>query len=244
MDANRAIHAKPNDRQNIVRLMTWLSPSFPVGAYSYSHGIEYAVEAGLIVDRLTLVAWVAHLMWFGAGRSDAAILRATYEAVTSDDEDTFTDIAGWADAYRPTPELALESNAQGEAFLTTVDAAWPAIDLAPWRTALVAADRPTAYPVAVGAAAALARIPMPMALSAYLHGFAANLVSAAVRLIPLGQTDGQRVMAELEETVLAVADVIARKGRVTLPDDLGAAAPMADWASMKHETQYTRLFRS
>ena len=230
--------------QNIVRLMTWLSPSFPVGAYSYSHGIEYAVEAGLIVDRQTLVAWIAHLLQYGSGYTDAILLRAAYDTVLSDDFDVFGDIAAWADSFRPTPELALESNAQGEAFFSTVAAAWPALGLEPWRAVLEAVERPPAYPATVGVVAALAYIPVTTVLAAYLHGFAANLISAGLRLIPLGQTDGQKATAELETAILAVSDEIATKPSINLPNDLGAAAPMADWTSMKHETQYTRLFRS
>lgn len=227
-----------------VRLMTWLSPSFPVGAYSYSHGVEYAVEEGIITDRETLQDWIAHLVRFGSGRTDAVFLRAAHDAVSDSDTDRFANTAAWAEAFRATPEMALETTAQGAAFMSTVAAAWPEIDLEPWSDALAAAARPTAYPLAVGTVAALAPIPVAAALAAYLHAFAANLVSAGVRLVPLGQTDGQRATAALERTALAVAKDIAGLPKITLPEDLGGCMPMADWTSVKHETQYTRLFRS
>jgi len=233
-----------DDARNLIRLMTWLSPSFPVGAYAYSHGIEYAVEADLITDRRTLTDWIGHLLRYGGARTDAVLLRAAHDAASAEDADAFRDIAEWADVFRPTPEIALESTAQGEAFLGTVTAAWPEIDLAPWRAALEAGSRPAAYAPAVGVVAALANVPLSAVLAAYLHGFAANLVSAGVRLIPLGQTDGQKATAELEDVVLDVAGNIAARDRIVLADDLTSAAPMADWASMQHETQYTRLFRS
>jgi urease accessory protein len=149
-------------------------------------------------------------------------------------------ITARADAHRGTAETALESRAQGEAFLATCRAAWPHPMLEAWSEALVAERRPPAYAVAVGVAAACAGVPLAAALTAYLHGVAANLVSAGLRLIPLGQTDGQRALRTLEPVVTDC--VTASLSRAE--HDFGGCAFAAELASIDHETQYTRLFRS
>ncbi len=226
--------------QGLYRLMTWLSPSFPVGGYSYSHGIEFAVEEGLITDRESLTRWIEAIITFGAGRNDATLFRSAWQAVSDDDPDTLAWAAEMADAFRPTPEMALESTAQGHAFLDTLIKVWPDPLFLAWAGKLSDLDRPPAYAVAIGVAAGVARIPLRHALIAYLHAMAANLVSAGVRLVPLGQTDGQLAQAALEAPVRLAAEHAMKRPL----DDFGAAAPMVDWTSMKHETQYTRLFRS
>lgn len=222
--------------RDLVRLMTWLSPAFPVGAFTYSHGLEYAVEAGLTTDREGLVEWVGGVLALGAGRNDAILLAHAWRA----EGDALADIAELAAALRGTAETALESEAQGRSFLDTVATVWPDPGLLARKAALEARGIAPAYCIAVGIAAAAAGVALSATLTAYLQAVAANLVSAAVRLVPLGQTDGQRATAALEPLVLAVA---AEAGTATL-EDLGSAALAVDWASMKHETQYSRLFRS
>ena len=224
----------------LTRLLAWLSPSFPTGAFAYSHALEAAVDAGRIRTAADLAAWVGHVVAHGAGRTDGMLFAAVWRAVTAGDRDAFLWAAERADAMRATAELALESRAQGTAFLDTVAAAWPDPRLDPWRALLAEADRPPAHAVAVATASAVAGVPLVPALAAFLHAVAANLVSAGVRLVPLGQTDGQRALAALEPEVL---DAAARIPDMSL-DDLGGAAPMVDLLSMVHETQYTRLFRS
>ena len=222
--------------RDLARLMTWLSPAFPVGAFTYSHGLEYAVEVGLVTDREALIEWVGGVLEHGAGRNDAILLTHAYRA-----EGAGLDaIAELAAAMRGTAETALESDAQGRTFLDTVITVWPDPALIEGRARLAAAKIPPAYCVAVGMAAAAMGVALQATLAAYLQAFAANLVSAAVRLVPLGQTDGQRATAALEAVVLGVA---AEAISASL-DDLGSAALAVDWASMLHETQYTRLFRS
>ena len=225
---------------HLMRLLAWFSPSFPVGAFSYSHGIEYAVEAGLVDRREALIDWVDGVVARGAGRVDAALFCAAYDAVAGDDEAGLVWAIERGDTMRATRELAGESIGQGEAFVATIRATWPEPRLD--RLVEIARDqqRRLAYPVAVGAAVAAHGVPAAAALPAYLHGLAANLISAGVRLIPLGQTDGQRAIAALEPVVLAAAAAALVRPR----GDLGSAAPVIDWASMQHETQYTRLFRS
>jgi urease accessory protein len=216
---------------SLYRLMTWLSPAYPVGAYSYSHGIEYAVEVELVRDRETLCDWVAHAVAHGAGLTDAALLAAAWRG------DDLDEVCALANAWRGSAEMALESRAQGAAFLAATRAAWPhpALDELALRSRGEAA-----LPVAVGVAAKAHGVALDATLTAYLHAFASNLVSAGMRLIPLGQTEGQRAIAALEPAITASA----RAALTTPLDEIGTASPMIDWCSMRHETQYTRLFRS
>ena len=221
----------------LYRLMTWLSPSFPVGAFSYSSGIEWAVEAGDITDAQTLQAWLAVMLSDGAGFCDAVLLAHAWRAGTAEDDAALAEVAELAAAFTPSRERHLETTAQGRAFADIVRAAWNCTTLerltAVW-------SGPVAYPIAVGTVAAGHGVPLDATLHAFLHAQTANWISAGVRLIPLGQTDSQRVLAALEPIV---ATVTARALDATL-DELGSATFRADLASMHHETQYTRLFRS
>jgi urease accessory protein len=225
------------DLPALYRLMAWLSPAYPVGAFSYSSGIEWAIEAGDITDAATLQRWLTVMIGAGGGYCDAVFLVHAHRAIAGGDDTALRTVAELAAAFAPTKERHLETTAQGRAFLDTTRAAWPApaLDrlLAVW-------DGPVALPVAVGVACAGHGIALAPALHAFLHALAANLISTGVRLIPLGQTDGQRVLAALEPVVAATAE----RALVTKLDDVGGAAFRSDLASMHHETQYTRLFRS
>lgn len=222
----------------LFRLMTWLSPSFPVGAFSFSHGIEAAAEAGLLTDRASLVEWIQGVVDFGAGRLDASLFRLAFEAAVGDG--SLEDVVETADLHRGTSELALEARVQGLAFLDAVLASWPNARLQALAAAARATGRPVSYPVAVALAAAAHDVPLRPALAAFLHGFVANLVSAAVRIIPLGQTDGQRTMAALEPVLAAAVARAVAPGPI-IPF---SSAVMVDFCSMAHERQWTRLFRS
>jgi urease accessory protein len=221
----------------LYRLMAWLSPSYPVGAFSYSSGIEWAVEAGDIKDAESLRRWLAVVIGEGGGFCDAVFFVHAHSAVAAGDDDALRDVAELASAFAPSKERHLETTAQGAAFIEATRSAWgcDALDrlAAAW-------DGPYAYPVAVGVTAAGHGIAVEPALHAFLHAVTANLISAGVRLVPLGQSDGQRVLAALEPVVHATA---ARALETSL-DDVGSAALRADMASQLHETQYTRLFRS
>ena len=221
----------------LYRLMAWLSPAFPVGAFSYSSGIEWAVEAGDIKDAGTLRRWLAIVIAEGGVFCDAAIFANTHRAVVAGDDASLRASAELAAALAPCKERHLETTSQGRAFVEAVRAAWPCAAL---ERLAAAWDGEVAYPVAVAATAAGHGIPLAPALHAYLHAAAANLISAGVRLIPLGQTDGQRVLAALESVVAGAAE----RAMATPLDDVGGAAFRADLAAMRHETQYTRLFRS
>lgn len=231
-------------------LLAWLSPAFPVGAYTYSHGLEWAVEEGSVTSAPTLEAYLADLLRHGAARSDAILLARAMDAAAAGDEPALRTLLELALALQPTSERRLEATAQGDAFLGAIRAAWmpPADDPAPAARllhrlsegpqAIARGDCP--YPLALALAAAAWDLPTRATLEAFLHAFAANLISAAIRAVPLGQSDGQRVLARLRPLVLA----LAREAAVAPLDDLGGCAFVADIASMRHETQYTRLFRS
>jgi urease accessory protein len=221
----------------LYRLMAWLSPAFPVGAFSYSSGIEWAVEAGDLKDAESLKRWLAVVIAEGGGFCDAVLLAHAHTAAGPMDDRALIAVAELAAALAPSKERQLETTAQGAAFLAATRAAWPCAAL-DWLARTVTG--PLAYPVAVGVAAAGHGIAIAPALDAYVHATTANLISAGVRLIPLGQTDGQRLLAALEPVVRDAA----RRALATPLDDIGSAAFRADLASLLHETQYTRLFRS
>jgi len=221
------------------RLLAWLSPAFPVGAYTYSHGLEWAIEDGTVGNAGDLLAWLGEVLVHGGGRNDAVLFAHAWRAAAADDQGRLRDVAELAAALQPSRERHLETTAQGRAFLRAALAAWPNDRLETLAGGL-GADAELAYPVAVAMAAAAHDIPLAPSLVAYLGGFVANIVSAGVRAIPIGQTDGQKTIAALGPVSEAVAMFAVTAGL----DDLGGITLRADIASMKHETQYSRLFRS
>ena len=207
--------------------MAWLSPAFPTGAFAYSHGLEWAIQSADINDETTLRAWLSEIITHGTGRTDTILLRHAHRA--ADNLAALTDIADLARATASCRERQNESLDQGGAFMLAA---------APWGTPPAPGRIP--YPVAVGTVAGQHGIPEHAAAAAFLQAFTSNLISAAVRLIPLGQTAGLRVLAALEPIILKVA---SETESATL-EDLGGCAFRSDLAAMRHETQYTRLFRS
>lgn len=224
----------------LLRLQSWLSPAFPIGSYSYSHAIEWAVEAGHINDRKSLVDWLEADLCFGSGRNEAIFFHEAWCYAIKDDRAKLFEIAELAAAFRGTSEFALESFQQGTACLNTVRLVWPDALLDWLSNILRDHDIRPALSVVLGIRSARQDIPASLALPAFLQSYIANLVTAGVRLVPLGQTDGQFAIAALEQVVLSTS---AQAENATI-DDLGSAAFMVDLASMAHETQYTRLFRS
>jgi urease accessory protein len=217
--------AMPTDAAHLHKLNAWFSPSYPVGAFSYSHGLEAVVSAGEVGSAEQLCDWLSDCLWHGAGRNDAIFLAHAYRA---EDRTALLELAELAVAMAASAERHLETTAQGAAFSKVTESVWGG-DLG---------DLP--YPVAVGAAARAEGIPLDLTLSLYLHAFAANIIAAGVRFIPLGQTDGQQVLARL----FPAFDAIATEAAGATLDDLGSATFRADLASMQHETLRTRIFRS
>lgn len=206
----------------LLLLHQWLSPSFPVGAFAYSHGLEQAMADGRLKTPEDLTQWLADICEHGAGHSDIVLLSAAHR-----DKD-LTTLDQTARAFCPSAERLSETLLQGTAFIETVNAVW---DLS--LPALT-------YPVAVGAAARAKDIPLAPTARLYLQAFLSNLASAAVRAVPLGQTDGQKVMAALQDLITASAD-----NAVETPlDALSSSAFAADIAAMQHETLQPRIFRT
>jgi urease accessory protein len=217
----------------ILPLFAWLSPSYPVGCYAYSHTLEWAVEAGDVTNEVSLVAWLTDLLTLGLGRNDAILLGHAYRALEQGDREALESVNELALALSPSAELYLETSQQGRSFLDATLAAWPS-------PRLLQIEDGVAFPVAVGMAAAAHGVPLPITTQAYLFGLVQTLVSAAIRLAPIGQTAGIRVSAALAETV----QNIACQGMTLTLDDIGGATFRADLGSFHHENQYTRLFRS
>ena len=208
----------------VLRLLAWLSPAFPTGAYAYSHGLEWAIETGAISDGDTLHVWIADVLTHGAARNDAILLRHAHRIPGN--LETLNELAA---ANASSRERLMETLDQGTAFAAAATA---------WQPPYL--PSPVAYPIAVGAMSGHHGIDEDTTTAAYLQTFTANLISAAVRLVPLGQSAGLRVLAALEPTILAIAEAT----RAATLDDLGGCAFRSDLAAMHHETQYTRLFRS
>lgn len=209
----------------ILTLAQWLSPAYPVGAFTYSHGLEALVDAGIVCDATSFSAWLQDTLSFGAGQNDAILLAHAHRA---EDLSTLTELDDLARALAPSAERLLETEQQGAAFVRTV-AAIHDLDL----TTLT-------YPIAVGRAARLQNLPLPDTARLFLHAFAANLTSAATRLVPLGQTEAQAALTALTPLCQQIADQALSQPL----EAIAASSFVGDIASMRHETQYSRLFRS
>jgi urease accessory protein len=235
--ADKANSMRDSEVAALYRLMTWLSPAFPVGAFSYSSGIEWAVEAGDISDSDSLQRWLDSMIGDGAGFCDAVLLAHAHRAAACGDEAALGEIAELAFAYVPSRERQLETTTQGRAFVDIARAAW---NCGPLDRLIGLCGGTVVYPVAVGVVSAAHAIALEPTIHAFLHALVSNWISAGARLVPLGQTDSQRVLVGLEPAVAATA----RRALAASLDDFGSATFRADIASMRHETQYTRLFRS
>lgn len=207
---------------DVLTLTQLLSPSFPVGAFAYSHGLEMAIAEGQIWDAATLEGWLRDLLEHGGGLADAVLLNAAFGA---------TDVGAidaTARAFASGRERLMETDLQGAAFCETVNAIH-ALDL-----------YGLCYPVAVGRTARLLKLDVTLTTALYLHAFAANLTAAAMRALPLGQVDGQRVQIALKP----LCTCIAQDTQNATLADLHSTAWLSDIAAMRHETLYSRTFRS
>ena len=207
---------------DLLTLTQWLSPAYPVGAFAWSHGLERAVSRGDVASADDLFDWLRGVLENGAGRSDAILLCAAYAA---DDVGPVADLAG---ALAPSRERKMETLQQGAAFAATTRALW-GFNL-PDMT----------YPVAVGRAARLAGLPVEATTLIWLQAFASNLTQCAQRLLPIGQTKGQKILHDLGPTITQVAAA----AQTASLDDIGSATFAVDTASMQHAEQYARIFRS
>ncbi len=208
----------------ILTLTQWFSPAYPVGAFAYSHGLEWAIDAGHVTTAAHTNAWITEVMCHGAGWNDSLFLAAAYHA----DSCELPEIDATARAFCASAERLKETHLQGAAFCDITAKVW-ATDV-----------QGLTYPVAAGRAARLQGLPLDLTTQVYLQAFLANLVAAAMRLVPLGQTDGQRIIRDLSP----LCTRIAQDSSTASLDDLASTAFLADIAAMKHETQYSRIFRT
>jgi urease accessory protein len=219
----------------LLPLMLWLSPAFPVGSFAYSQGLEWAVESGDIRDARSLGAWLVDLLSFGAPRADAILFAECFRAATAEDWKALAEANALAIALANSAERRLETTAQGSAFVLAARAAW---DCEPLRQLFL--EERIAYPAAVASTTAGHGLALETSLQAFILAQIAAAVSAVVRLGPIGQTDGQKIQATLIPRIRA----LAREASGSSLTDLGSCAFRSDIAAMRHETQYSRLFRS
>lgn len=207
----------------LLTLVQWLSPAFPTGGYAYSHGLEQVVTDGTVRDGDGLSRWLGDVLRHGAGRQDAILLACALRPDADHDH-----LAAVARALAPSSERLSETAEQGAAFARAVAAV----------TGRPMPARP--LPVALGEAATPLDLPPAQVIGLYLHAFTSNLVSAAVRFVPLGQNDGQSVLAGLHPQIGALAEEAASLGL----DDIWSGALGADLAAMRHETMDVRIFKT
>jgi urease accessory protein len=264
-----ADHATHFSEIALFRLLTWSSPGYPTGAFSYSHGLEWAVESASVTNLDELIDYITAVISRGGGWADAVLFAHAWHATarpsrasaypsegtaqplsairdsggttqTPGAAPQLHELAQLAAAFRGSAETALESCQQGAAFLDVTRKAWPHPTLEAFAQHCAASETAIAHCIAVAVACAAHDVPLSPALHAYIHAVAANLVSAGARLIPLGQTQAQIAIARLATTITE----IAQRASTTSLDDLGTCAPAVELCSIRHETQYTRLFRS
>ena len=220
------------DPRHLTTLMTLFSPSFPIGGFAWSHGLESAIREGQIRNAETVRDWIAFILEQGSGWTDAILFGEAWHASASSDAMRLHDANALALALPGAAERRLESEHLGEAFCRAS---------LPWRGEMMAlGEGAIAYAIAAGWLAAKLDLPLQAALVGFLNGFASNLVQAAIRLVPLGQGDAVQILHDLAERVAATA---AEASEASL-DDLGSAALISDIAAMRHETIQPRLFRS
>ncbi|MGO7173012.1 urease accessory protein UreF [Rhizobium ruizarguesonis] len=221
---------RDREMQALLRLTAWLSPAFPIGSFAYSGGLERAVADGFVTDATSLAAWIGTLVGNGSVWNDAVLLAESHRQQA--EPARLAEVAALAEALAGSRERHQETMLLGEAFLAAARA-WP--DGVSERLP----DK-VAYPIAVGAVTGAHGIRPEKALVVFLHAYASQAVSSGIRLGVAGQRGGVAVLAGLEEHLAE----IARRAATSTLDDLGSATVQADIASLRHETQATRLFRS
>ncbi len=210
---------------SLLILAQWFSPAFPIGAFSFSHGLEAMVQSGAVTEAAAFRGWIDTVLHHGAGRSDLILMAAAFRA---DSAAALQEVDAEAQALAASAERLTETEEQGRSFVRTINQVWD--------TELP----PLCYPVAIGAAARACGLPLAPVAQMYLHALVSNLTSAAIRLVPLGQTEGQAIIRALAP----LCETLSHSALEQPLDAIGNCAFLADIASMQHETQYSRMFRS
>ncbi len=216
--------ATPTDA-DILTLTQWLSPAYPVGGFAYSHGLEAAIDQGTVANSRDTEAWISDVLEHGSGWNDAVFVVAAFNA---HDKEELINVDIAARAFCATSERLMETELLGQAFGNVTKGVWE-LDLGQFT-----------YPVSIGRAARLQNLPLQLTTKMFLQAFASNLVACATRLVPLGQTDAQRLIRQLTQLCAQIAE---RAKKASL-DELSSTAFLGDIAATKHETQYSRIFRT
>ena len=219
-----------SDPAALQRLLTWLSPAFPVGGFAWSAGLETAIAEGPVRTAGTAREWIEANLRHGATRTDAILLAHAHRGFT--DTAILRELADLCLALTPARERRQETLAMGDAFVAAART-WPSPHYA-------ALPMPCPYPVAVGTAAAAHDIPLDETLIAFLTSAVQAQVSVAVRLVPIGQSEGLAIQAALETVIAAQA----QGAQHAALEDIGGIAYASDIAQMRHETLPTRIFKS
>lgn len=208
-------------QRDMMILQAWFSPAFPIGAYSYSHGLETAIQDGLITDEVSLQSWISTLLLYGSGRNDGLFIKAAYEAEEEANALCLA-LCTSKERWQETTEL-------GQAFSRVANTSYQT-------------DLPDglAYPVAVGQAARTMDLDLTLTLQSYLQAFAANLISVGVRAIPIGQQAGQHCLVGLYPVI---EEVITQAAEASLAE-VGSSALLSDLMAMKHEHSVPRIYRT
>jgi urease accessory protein len=211
--------------QRLLQLLAFMSPAFPVGSFASSHGLEWAIDDGIVTSADEVREWIETLLAHGSGWNDAVLFAAAYDA----DDEIRLEIDELALALAASRERALETSDLGQSFAKAV-AIFSASETMNFKT----------YPVAVAAACQKTCIDRNTGLLAYLQAFSNSLIAVAVRLVPLGQTKGLEIMRDLMPLISKTME----RAMLASLDNLGSSTLLSDIASMKHEAQYSRVFRS
>ena len=214
----------PRMTTDLLTLSQLFSPGFPIGAFAYSHGLEIVIAEGEITSRNTLQSWLLDLLEHGSLRSDAVLVNLAMNA----SHDDLGNIDAYARAFMSSEERLKETDLQGAAFCETVNKVW-GMEL----------ER-LCYPVAVGRTAAILKLDPELTTGMFLQSMVMNLTTAAMRLVPLGQVDGQKLQLALKPYCVS----IGKQSRSATFNDLHNNSWLSDIASMRHETQYSRVFRT
>lgn len=222
------------DHPGLLRLLQLSSPMLPVGAYAYSQGLEWAVEHGWVRDETSAADWIGGVLGQGPAQLEVPVLARLYRAWAGDDHEQVHYWSRYLDAARESGELQAEARQLGESLAVLlaqlgVEAAqdWKEIEYA-------------GFPTLFALAAVHYRVPLPEAALGFLWAWCENQVAAAMKLVPLGQAAGQRMLS----TLIGELPAAAKHGLALTDDEIGVLAPRLAIGSARHETQYTRLFRS
>jgi len=223
--------------ENMYYLLTWFSPSFPIGAYAYSHGLEYAIESKTVKNTSDLFDWISDFLNYGTCYNDGIIISNAYDAVLKNNITELEKISLIAKAFKPTKEISLESYQQGISF---ADAVSKSLNSKKFDKLIKILNKNISYVIAVACAGGVCNINKLDLVNAYFHAFISNLISAALRLMSIGQTESQILILKFKKEV----ELLTNKILLNSLDGIGSSVFVGDWSSARHEKQYSRLFRS